>query len=317
MRIYTDIDNLPAFNNAVVTIGSFDGVHIGHQKIIQQINNLAASINGESVLITFYPHPRLVLGSDVNDLRLINTLEEKAQLLEQYGVDVLVVVPFSKAFASQHPDSYIEDFLVAKLNPKIIAIGYDHKFGKNREGNISYLQRFETKHGFKVIEISRQEVADIAVSSTKIRNAIQQGDVNKAQKLLGHSFVLTGKVVYGEQIGSKIGFPTANIKVDDPHKLIPPEGIYAVLVSHESVQYGGMLYIGNRPTIDNNLRQTIEVNIFDFDKDIYGDQIQVAFIEYLRGDEKYSTLDALKRQLAQDKTAALHSLEKIQWKTQN
>ncbi len=308
MKIYRDLDKLPSFQNAVLTIGSFDGVHIGHQQIIKQINDLAKSIGGQSVLITFHPHPRFVISKENHNLKLLNTLAEKAALLEQYDVDVLVVVPFSKEFASQSPDEYIQSFLVAHFQPKIIAIGYDHKFGKNRAGNISYLRKFEDQYQFKVVEISKQEVADIAVSSTKVRKALEKGAVRRAEELLGHSFGITGKVVKGLQLGTKIGFPTANIKIEDEHKLIPPEGIYAVRVSHQNCSYQGMLYIGNRPTIDQDLAQTIEVNIFDFNQDIYNQELTIDFIEYLRGDEKFGTLDELKFQLQKDKEEALKVL---------
>lgn len=305
MRIYKDLNNLPKFKNAVLTIGSFDGVHIGHQQIIQQINDLASSIDGESILITFDPHPRFVVGKRQGDLKLLNTLEEKANLLEQCAVDVLIVVPFSKEFASQSPDAYIQDFLVAHFQPKIIAIGYDHKFGKNRVGDISYLKKFENKYDFKVVEISKQEVADIAVSSTKVRTALMNGNVGQAAQLLGQPFGITGIVVKGLQIGTTIGYPTANIEVKHPYKLIPPEGIYAVQVNSENNSYQGMLYIGNRPTIDQDLKQTIEVNIFDFDQDIYGKELTIEFIEYLRGDVKFTTIENLKNQLTKDKEAAL------------
>lgn len=309
MRIYKDLKNLPKFKNAVLTIGSFDGVHIGHQQIIQQINDLATSIDGESVLITFDPHPRFVVGKRQGNLKLLNTLEEKANLLEQCAVDVLIVVPFSKEFASQSPDAYIQDFLVAHFQPKIIAIGYDHKFGKNRVGDISYLKKFENKHGFKVVEISKQEVADIAVSSTKVRTALMNGNVDQAAQLLGQPFGITGIVVKGLQIGTTIGYPTANIEVKHPYKLIPPEGIYAVQVNSDNTSYQGMLYIGNRPTIDQDLKQTIEVNIFDFDQDIYDKELTIEFIEYLRGDIKFTTIENLKNQLTKDKEAALKVFE--------
>lgn len=304
MRIYRDLSQLPRFENAVLTIGSFDGVHIGHQQIIKQINKLAASIDGVSILITFHPHPRLVVGK-TNNLKLLSTLEEKALLLEQYKVDVLVIVPFSRAFAEQHPDAYIEDFLVQHFQPRIIIIGYDHRFGKNRVGDISYLKHFEKKHQFQVVEISKQEVADIAVSSTKVRKALLIGDVQQAAEWLGHPFGITGKVVKGLQIGSTIGFPTANIEVLDPYKLIPPIGIYAVYIWHKKSKYQGMLYIGNRPTIDSGLAQTIEVNIFDFDQQIYGEMLSVEFVDYLRGDAKFDSLEELQTQLMCDKKAAL------------
>lgn len=304
MRIYRDLSQLPSFKNAVLTIGSFDGVHLGHQQIIKQINDLAVSIDGVSILLTFHPHPRLVVGQS-HDLKLLNNLEEKALLLEQYEVDVLVIVPFSRAFAEQSPDAYIEDFLIKHFQPSIIAIGYDHRFGKDRVGDISYLKHFEAKHNFQVVEISKQEVADIAVSSTKVRKALLAGDVQQAAKWLGHPFGITGKVVKGLQIGHTIGFPTANIEVLDPYKLIPPTGIYAVRIQHKKEVYQGMLYIGNRPTIDHDLAQTIEVNIFNFDQQIYGEMLSVEFVDYLRGDVKFDSLEALQAQLAADKVAAL------------
>ena len=309
MKIYTDLNKLPVFKNAVLTIGSFDGVHIGHQQIIKKINKHAAQIGGCSVLITFHPHPRLIVSKDSHNLRLINTLEEKAALLEQYAVDALVVVPFSKAFASQSPEAYILDFLVAHFQPAVITIGYDHKFGKNRKGDISYLRKFEEEGGFRVIEISKQEVADIAVSSTKVRQALSSGAVSKAAQLLGHFYSLQGLVVKGQQTGTKIGFPTANVSVQDTHKLIPPEGIYAVEVSIDTQKKGGMLYIGNRPTINKNLKQSIEVNIFDFDQDIYGKIIKLDFVKYLRGDQKFEQLSGLQDQLKKDKIAALKALQ--------
>lgn len=312
MRIYRDLNRLPTFKNAVLTIGSFDGVHVGHQQIIQQINQLAASIDGVSVLITFHPHPRMVVGqSAAHTLKLLNTLEEKAVLLEHYGVDVLVIVPFSRQFAEQSPDEYIRDFLVRYFEPSVIAIGYDHRFGKNRSGDISYLRRFEQRYGYEVVEISRQEVDDSAVSSTKVRQALAEGKVKQAAQLLGHPFGITGKVVEGLRIGHTIGFPTANVEVLDPYKLIPPTGIYAVRVWHKEQRYNAMLYIGNRPTIDRDLAQTIEVNIFEFDQQIYGDMLRVEFIAYLRGDAKFDSLEALQAQLEQDRLHTLRVFEQL------
>ncbi len=306
MRIYRNLNRLPTFKNAVLTIGSFDGVHVGHQQIIQQIRQLAKARAGVSVLITFHPHPRMVVGnSSDHTLKLLNTLEEKAVLLEQYGVDVLVIVPFSRQFAEQSPDEYIRDFLVRRFEPRVIAIGYDHRFGKNRSGDISYLRRFQDEYQFEVVEISRQDVDDSAVSSTKIRKAVALGDVERAAQLLGHPFGITGKVVKGLRIGNTIGFPTANVEVLDPYKLIPPTGIYAVRVWHKTQRYNGMLYIGNRPTIDRDLAQTIEVNIFDFDQRIYGEMLRVEFVAYLRGDVKFDSIEALKQQLERDRQQTL------------
>lgn len=312
MRIYRDLDRLPTFQNAVLTIGSFDGVHIGHQQIIQQIQQLAKEQDGVSVLITFHPHPRMVVANASSQtVKLLSTLEEKAVLLEQYGVDVLVIVPFSREFAEQSPDAYIRDFLVRRFEPSVIAIGYDHRFGKNRVGDISYLRRFQTEYHFEVVEISRQDVDDSAVSSTKVRKAVAAGAVKHAAQLLGHPFGITGKVVEGLRIGNTIGFPTANVEVLDPYKLIPPTGIYAVRVWHKAQRYNGMLYIGNRPTIDRDLAQTIEVNIFDFEEQIYGDVLQVEFVDYLRGDVKFNSLEALKHQLEQDRQHTLRVFQDL------
>ncbi len=308
MKIHYDIEQLPTFRNAVLTIGSFDGVHLGHQKIIKQINDLAASIDGESVLISFYPHPRLVLNPADQSLKLLHTLDEKAVLLAQYKVDHLVIVPFSLEFANQSPQTYLKNFLIAKFQPQIIVIGYDHKFGKNRAGNIDYLRQFEIKYQFKIVEISKHEVADIAVSSTKVRKAIEQGKIAKAADLLGHYPCLSGKVAKGLQIGATIGYPTANLEAVEAHQLIPPKGIYAVYVQHQNKTYQGMLYIGSRPTIGGNLKETIEVNIFDFNQSIYGESLTILFVKRLREDIKFKGLDLLQQQLKKDKKTALAAL---------
>lgn len=305
MKIHKVLDQLPLFKNAVITIGSFDGVHIGHQQIIKRINETAKAINGESVLITFHPHPRLVLAPQNNPLRLITSLNEKAAVLSSYGVDHLVVVPFTKDFSSQSPDEYIENFLVKYFQPKQIVIGYDHKYGKNRAGDINYLKEVKNRYGYEVTEINPQEIEDIAVSSTKIRKALQQGEVARAARLLGHPFMLMGRVVKGLQLGSKLGYPTANVQTTEPYKLVPPQGIYAVQVAHESKLYNGMLYIGNRPTLTEHPEQTIEVNIFDFNLNIYEQELNIIFIKHIREDKKFESLDELKEQLGADKQAAL------------
>lgn len=304
MKVYNNLADLPVFNQAVLTIGSFDGVHTGHQKIIEQVRNLAQSINGESILITFHPHPRHFLYPDDPSLKLLNTIDEKAKLIEYYGIDHLVVVPFNKSFSQQSPEAYIEDFLMARFNPAYIVIGYDHKFGINREGNIALLRQYAEKGHFKIVEIEKQEVEDIAVSSTKIREAIQNGDVKTAAQLLGHPYTVNGTVVHGQKIGHTIGFPTANVEQNYPHKLIPPFGIYAVRIIHREQVFEGMLYIGDRPTLTEHHNKTIEVNIFDFDKNIYGDRLQLEFIDYIRPDLRFNGLEALSLQLGKDKIAA-------------
>lgn len=304
MRIYRDLSEIPDFKNAVLTIGSFDGVHTGHQKIIERVRQIAADHEGESVLITFHPHPRFVLAPDSTRLRLLSTIEEKIQLLEHYGIDHLVIVPFTDSFYQQSPEDYIHNFLLDKFHPHTIVIGYDHRFGKSRAGDIEYLRRAAEKHGFAIEEIQKQEVEAIAVSSTKVRKALGMGAVQTAANLLQHPFTLNGTVVKGQQIGKSLGFPTANIQVNNPYKLIPPMGIYAVWVKHQGQQYGGMLYIGDRPTLPQFNDITIEVNIFAFNQEIYGDSLEILFVDHIREDMQLQSLEALSEQLAKDEVSA-------------
>lgn len=311
MEVFNDLSNLPRLKKAVVTIGSFDGVHCGHQKILEKVKLLAKRIKGESVVITFHPHPRLVIYPKDKSLKLLTTIEEKVQLFKQYGIDKVVVVPFTIEFSQQSADEYIQKFLVEKFHPSYIVIGYDHRFGLNRQGNIDYLRWHGKQNGFEVVEIEKQEIEDIAVSSTKIRNALDRGDVAAAQKLLGHYFTLTGTVVKGQQIGSNIGFPTANLEIVQQHKLIPPNGIYAAYVVHEKQRYQGMLYIGHRPTLKSFTNRTIEVNIFDFDKDIYGDKLKLELVSFIREDQKFENLDSLREQLEKDRQSALAVLQSV------
>jgi len=307
MKIYRRLEDLPKFEKTVITIGSFDGVHIGHQKILQRIVALAKAENCESIVVTFHPHPRHVFGA--TDLKIITTPSEKAEWMQDLGVDHLAVVPFDMEFASQSADAYIQDFLVKYFSPKHIVIGYDHRFGKGREGDISYLKNWASHYDYQVEEISKQEVEDIAISSTKIRKKLLAGAIEEAKGWLGHPFRLRGIVVYGQQLGTKMGFPTANIQVKYEYKLVPCEGIYAVWVWHEGKRYGGMLYIGNRPTIDKELAQSIEVNIFDFNQNVYGQQLTLEFVKFLRGDVVFDSIEALRDQLAQDKIDTLAVLE--------
>ena len=309
MRVFNDLKNLPTFRNAVVTIGSFDGVHLGHQQILKKVNDLANSVDGESIVITFHPHPRLVVYPKDSSMKLITTIDEKVQLMERYQVDNVVVAPFTIEFSQQSADEYIQKFLVEKFHPKYIVIGYDHRFGLNRQGDINYLKWHGQEGGYKVIEIAKHEVEDMAVSSSKIRNAMEKGDVGAAQRLLGHAFTLTGAVVHGNKIGNKLGFPTANIDIGQKHKLTPPTGIYAENVLHNRQRYGGMLYIGSRPTLREYKNQTIEVNIFGFNKDIYGDKIQLEMVERIRDDVQFEKLEELKKQLEKDRLSAKKILE--------
>ncbi len=305
MKVYTDLSKLDEFRNAVITIGSFDGVHAGHQKILERVRQLAKEVDGESVLVTFHPHPRLVVNPDDKSLRLLTTVHEKVELVNRYGIDHLVFVPFTKGFSQQPPEDYIKNFLVRYFKPARIVIGYDHKFGKHRMGNIELLKQYHKELGYEVEEIPKQEVDHIAVSSTKVRKALLQGEIIPATELLNHYFSLAGEVVRGQAIGKEIGFPTANLDMKDKHKLIPGDGIYAVYVHYDGHRYDGMLYLGKRPTLDNHDNYVCEVNIFDFDKDIYGQKLKIDFVRRIRNDEKFPGLDALKQQLIRDKANAL------------
>ncbi|MFS2186965.1 bifunctional riboflavin kinase/FAD synthetase [Mucilaginibacter sp. Mucisp84] len=304
MRVYNNIDEFTAVNNAVVTIGTFDGVHLGHRKIISGIKELAESTGGETVILTFFPHPRMILHPEDESLKLITTIAEKAELLERIGVDHLIITPFSRDFSNQSAESYIRDVLVNKIGTKKIVIGYDHRFGKDRQGGFEDLQRLSPVYGFDVVEIPEQDINEVAISSTRIRNTLLSGDIHLANAFLGYPFFITGKVVRGDQIGRQLGYPTANIVVEEKYKLIPCDGIFAVTVIIADQKYKGMAYIGSRPTV-NGLTRNIEVNIFDFGEEIYNQTIRMEFHHYIRGDVKFSSLDELKVQLAQDKVDVL------------
>jgi riboflavin kinase/FMN adenylyltransferase len=305
MRVYNNINEFTAVNNAVVTIGTFDGVHIGHQKIIAGIKELADSIGGETVILTFFPHPRMILNPEDESIKLITTINEKAELMERLGVDHLIITPFSRDFSNQTAEDYIRDVLVKNIGTKKIVIGYDHRFGKDRQGGLEDLQRLGPVYGFEVIEIPEQDINEVAISSTRIRAALLSGDISLANTCLGYPFFITGKVVRGDQIGRQIGYPTANIVVEEKYKLIPSDGIFAVKVIIADQKYKGMAYIGTRPTV-NGLTRNIEVNIFDFNEEIYNQTIRMEFHQYIRGDVKFASLDELKVQLAQDKVDVLN-----------
>lgn len=303
MRVYRNIEEFENKHNAIVTTGTFDGVHYGHQKIIARLKEVAVQSQGETVIITFFPHPRLVLFPEDNDLKLINTMDEKIALLEKAGIDHLIIIPFTKEFSRLSSLEFIQQIIVDKIGTKKLVIGYDHHFGKNREGSFEHLKHYAPEYGFEVEEIPGQDINDVAVSSTKIRNAILNGDVTTANSYLGYPFNITGSVKKGDQIGRTIGYPTANIQVPETYKLIPGDGIYAVKVNVHHKDYYGMLYIGNRPTV-NGLSKVIEVNIFDFNQDIYDENIKVEFHKYIRGDKKLKGLDELKSALAEDEVAS-------------
>ena len=299
MRVFRNIQDLPQFKNAVLTIGTYDGVHKGHQMLIKRINDIAKSIEGESVIITFHPHPRSVVNN--NRVKLISPLAEKLELLEKYNVDNVVVVPFTRAFSEQSPVEYIENFLYANFKPHTIVIGYDHKFGRNRAGDLSLLLSMSETLGFNVEKISKQVLEDISISSTKIREAVDSGEVKTACELMGHYFSIEGIVVKGHQLGSQIGFPTANIQVQEEDKLIAQNGVYAVKAYFNNKIVNGMLNIGVRPTIDDGEHKTIEVNLFEFDGDIYGEKIKLDLIQRIRAEQKFEGLSQLVDQLKKDR----------------
>lgn len=310
MKIYHGPEDFIRLQTAVVTSGTFDGVHVGHQKILLRLKEVATSCNGETVVITFWPHPRLVLHPEDTSLKVLNTFEEKAELLKEQGVQHLLRIPFTKEFSQLSGEEFISRILVNTIGTKKLVIGYDHHFGKNREGSFEQLKLNASKYGFEVEEIPRQEVDHLGVSSTAIRRALESGDIETATHLLGKPYSLTGRVVAGDKLGRILGFPTANIDVDTKFKLIPSDGIYAVTVMHENQRYNGMLYIGNRPTIQGSKRN-IEVNIFGFNEEIYGQSLTIHFYKRLRNDIKFHDLEELKAQLFEDKSSAISYLERL------
>ena len=309
MKVYTQIEDFRNIKNPVVTTGTFDGVHLGHQKIISRLIDVAKEEQGETVLLTFYPHPRMVLFPDDNELKLLNTQQEKIRLLEKYGIDHLIIYPFTKEFSRLTSVEFVRNILVNSIQTKRLVIGYNHHFGRNREGSFEHLKEFGPVYGFDVEEIPAKDIDHIEISSTKIRQALQAGEVEVAATYLGHTYSVSGKVVQGKQLGRTIGYPTANILMEDKYKLIPADGVYAVKVELNGVMYQGMLNVGNNPTIEGKGR-SLEVNIFDFDQNIYGDEATIYFIERLRDEVKFNGLDELKAALAKDKVNALKILNR-------
>ena len=296
-------------SDSVVTIGTFDGVHIGHQKIIKRLVKIAKNNDLKAVVLTFFPHPRMVLQKDIS-IKLINTIDEKSLLLENLGIDHLVIKKFTKEFSRLTAFEFVRDILVNKLQIKHIIIGYDHRFGRNRAANIDDLREFGETYDFKVIEISAQEINEVAVSSTKIRKALLEGDLNDANKYLGYHYMLTGTVVKGKGIGKKLDFPTANLKIEEDYKLIPKAGVYVVKSKYQNRTIFGMMNIGTNPTFNDGNQQFIEINFFNFNEDIYGQQLQIDMLLRLRDEQKFDSVDALKEQLQRDKDNALNYISK-------
>ena len=299
MTIYNNINEFSSTDNTILTIGTFDGVHLGHQKVLERLTNSAKENKLESTVLTFFPHPRTILNPN-KPLKLINSVKERTELLNRSKVDNLIIHPFDKNFSELDPEKYVVEILVKKLKAKIILIGYDHKFGKNRTADITDLKIYGKKYGFKVIEIKAEEISNIAISSTKIRKAISEGNISTAKKYLGYDFSLSGKIVHGKSIGRTLGFPTANIEVKEEYKLLPKNGVYLIqsVINHN--KYFGMMNIGIKPTIKESSK-TIEVNFFDFEGDLYHKNIEVNIKKFIRDEIKFDSLELLKSQIQKDK----------------
>ena len=303
MKIIHSTSNFPSHKKSFVTIGTFDGVHVGHQKILQNLIRSAKKENAKSVLLTFFPHPRMVLQKNVT-IELLNTIDEKSKLLEDIGLDYLIVHPFNKAFSRLTALDFVRDILINQLNAKKLIIGYDHHFGKNREGNINQLREYSQLFDFKVQEIPAHDIDDVAVSSTKIRTALHNGLLKTANKYLGYPFMIQGTVVNGKKLGGKIGFPTANIHVKEDYKLIPKTGVYVIQTRVDNDLFFGMMNIGYRPTI-NGRHQTIEAHLFNFDGNLYNKFLTIEFLYFLREEQKFDTVDELILQLKKDRDNAI------------
>ncbi len=314
MKIHLGTQALADVQSAIVTAGTFDGVHLGHQKILKKLKNEAERLRGETVLITYWPHPRLVLQPNNNALQLLSTFPEKASLLELFGIDHLVKIPFTQEFSDLSPEDYVRIILHERIKTKKFIIGYDHRFGNNRQGGLETLNALSETYGFDLEEIPRQDVDAIGVSSTKIRKALQAKDIQKANTYLGRPYSLTGRVIEGDKIGRTMGFPTANLHIKETYKLIPGDGIYAVRVCIQYEKFDGMLNIGHRPTVGGQAR-SIEVHIFNFDKDIYNTEISLELIDYIRDEQKFDSLDLLQSQLEKDQSAVKEKLEAFKKKS--
>jgi riboflavin kinase/FMN adenylyltransferase len=308
MAVFYDTGSLPRFDRAVVTIGTFDGVHAGHKTILEEVVAHARSVGGESVLVTFDPHPRKVLFPG-QPLGIITPLYKKLELIQGIGIQHIVVVPFTHEFAGLSAQQYIADFLVRLFSPHSIIIGYDHRFGHDRTGNIALLQQMAPVYQFEVVEIAAKLIEEAAVSSTKIRNAVVAGNIEDANSMLGRQFSFSGKVVHGKKLGRTIGYPTTNLQLTDEEQVLPGNGVYTVIVSYANELYGGMMSIGLNPTVTESSDLKIEVNIFDFDKDIYDEEIEVFVLSKLRNEFKFNNLNDLVSRLAEDKKQSVAILE--------
>jgi len=307
LKIFNAIADFDTSKKTIVTLGTFDGVHIGHKKIIEKLLHNAEISNCESLILTFFPHPRMVL-QEKSEIRLLNTLEEKTQLLQKTGLDNLIIHPFDEAFSRLTAEEFVLEILVKKFNIHKIIIGHDHRFGRNRTADINDLIIFGAQYGFEVEQISAQEIDEVSVSSTKIRNALHDGQIKLANQYLGYDYFLSGTVVEGKKLGRTIGYPTANIKISEDYKLLPKIGVYAVKTTLFGKTVFGMMNVGNNPTVGGT-QLSIEVNFFDFEGDLYGQDLEIAIVEFLRDEQKFGSLDLLKAQLAEDKIKAINIIQ--------
>ena len=311
MKVYHDIKDFRKIPNAIVTIGTFDGVHLGHQAVFKQMVDKARQIGGETVVITFFPHPRIVISPNDNRLRLITSQEDKIEHLRRSNIDNLIIINFTKEFSHTSSEDFIKDYVVRYIQPAILVIGYDHHFGSNRSGNFDTLSKLGMEFHFAVEKINEQDIEDITISSTKIRSALQQGDIKLANKLLGYSYSTSGIVTHGDSIGRTLGFPTANISIKPEYQLIEKTGVYATIAKVDGKDYSSMTYIGRRPTISNGLPTSTETYIMDFDGDLYGKEIRVTFVDRVRDEMTFDNLERLKSQIQEDKANIIRILSNI------
>ena len=311
MKVYHDIKDFRKIPNAIVTIGTFDEVHLGHQAVFKQMVDKARQIGGETVVITFFPHPRIVISPNDNRLRLITSQEDKIEHLRRSNIDNLIIINFTKEFSHTSSEDFIKDYVVRYIQPAILVIGYDHHFGSNRSGDFDTLSKLGMEFHFAVEKINEQDIEDITISSTKIRSALQQGDIKLANKLLGYSYSTSGIVTHGDSIGRTLGFPTANISIKPEYQLIEKTGVYATIAKVDGKDYPSMTYIGRRPTISNGLPTSTETYIMDFDGDLYGKEIRVTFVDRVRDEMTFDNLERLKSQIQEDKANIIRILSNI------
>lgn len=308
MQVHYGFESYKNIKNPIVTVGTFDGVHFGHQKIIKRLQKIAKKNNGESVLLTFDPHPRKILLND-QGLKLIHTINEKINILENLGLDHLVIYPFTLEFSKFSAKRYIDELLIQKLGTHTLVIGYDHHFGNDREGNIDLLKKYEKSNPFYLEEIKAHEIEEIKISSTKVRSAIEKGNIHLVNDYCGHFYEFSGEVVRGNGIGKTIGTPTANIKLNSNEKIIPLDGVYAVICQIKDANYKGIMNIGFKPTVDEGQKRTVEIHLFDYEKDIYGQDLRTKVIERIRDEVKFNSLKELKSQILKDNEKAKIILE--------